>query len=180
MLLKGIEMIISAFKDEYLRYKKLAESAIDQLAEDDLHKIIGDENNSVAIIVRHISGNLKSRFTDFLTSDGEKEWRHRDSEFEDSNLSKAEILKQIDAGWKVLTDTLDSLTDKDLNNTITIRQKPLKVIKALTRSLAHTSYHVGQIITISKIILGKNWKTLSIPKGKSEEYNLNPTMEKFK
>jgi uncharacterized damage-inducible protein DinB len=171
-------MIIEAFKDEYLRYKKLAERAIDQLAEDDLHKILGDENNSVAIIVRHISGNLKSRFTDFLTSDGEKEWRHRDGEFEDAIFSKSEILKQLNDGWKVLTDTLDSLTDDDLNKTVTIRQKPLKAIEALTRSLAHTSYHVGQIITISKIILGKNWKTLSIAKGKSAEYNLNPTLEK--
>ena len=173
-------MIIEAFKDEYIRYKKLAERAIDQLSEDDLHKVIGDENNSIAIIAGHISGNLKSRFTDFLSSDGEKEWRHRDNEFEDSKLSKSEILKQIDSGWKVLTDTLDSLTNDDLNKTITIRQKPLKVIEALTRSLAHTSYHVGQIIAISKIILEKNWKTLSIPKGKSEEYNLNPTLEKFK
>ncbi len=173
-------MIIEAFKDEYIRYEKLAERAIDQLMEDDLHKIIGDENNSVAIIAGHISGNLKSRFTDFLTSDGEKEWRHRDSEFEDNKLSKAEILTQLEEGWKVLKNTLDILTDKDLNKTVTIRQKPLKVVEALTRSLAHTSYHVGQIISIGKIILGKNWKTLSIPKGKSEEYNLNPTMEKFK
>ncbi len=173
-------MIVEAYKVEYLRYKKLAERTIDQLTENDLHKIIGEENNSVAIIVGHISGNLKSRFTDFLTSDGEKEWRHRDSEFEDNNLSKAEIIKQIEDGWKVLIGTLDSLTDDDLNKTVTIRQKPLKVIEALTRSLAHTSYHVGQIITIGKIILGKNWKTLSIPKGKSEDYNLNPTMEKFK
>ncbi len=173
-------MIVEAYKVEYLRYKKLAERTIDQLTENDLHKIIGEENNSVAIIVGHVSGNLKSRFTDFLTSDGEKEWRHRDSEFEDNNLSKAEIIKQIEDGWKVLIGTLDSLTDDDLNKTVTIRQKPLKVIEALTRSLAHTSYHVGQIITIGKIILGKNWKTLSIPKGKSEDYNLNPTMEKFK
>ena len=173
-------MIVEAYKDQYLRYKKLAERTIDQLTENDLHKIIGEENNSVAIIVGHISGNLKSRFTDFLTSDGEKEWRHRDSEFEDNNPSKVEIIKQLENGWKVLTNTLDSLTDDDLNKIVTIRQKPLKVIEALTRSLAHTSYHVGQIITIGKIILGKNWKTLSIPKGKSEEYNLNPSMEKIK
>ena len=173
-------MIIEAFKDEYIRYKKLAERSIDQLTEDEIHKVIGDENNSVAIIVGHISGNLKSRFTDFLTSDGEKEWRHRDSEFEDKNFKKADIIIQLEEGWKVLIVTLDSLTDDDLNKTITIRQKPLTVIEALTRSLAHTSYHVGQIITISKMILGKNWKTLSIPKGKSEDYNLNPTMEKFK
>lgn len=173
-------MIIEAFKDEYIRYKKLAERSIDQLTEDEIHKVMGDDNNSVAIIVGHISGNLKSRFTDFLTSDGEKEWRHRDSEFEDNNLSKADIIIQLEEGWKVLIDTLDSLTDDDLNKTVTIRQKSLTVIEALTRSLAHTSYHVGQIITISKMILGKNWKTLSIPKGKSEDYNLNPTMEKFK
>ena len=173
-------MIVEAFKDEYLRYKKLAERAIEQLTEDDLHKIIGEENNSVAIIVGHISGNLKSRFTDFLTSDGEKEWRQRDTEFEDSKLSKAEILKQIEIGWSVLIDTLEKLSDADLNSTVTIRQKPLSVIEALTRSLAHTSYHVGQMITIGKIILGKNWKTLSIPKGKSVEYNLNPSLEKFK
>lgn len=171
-------MIVKAFKDEYLRYKKLTEQAINQLPEDALHKIIGEGNNSVAILLNHISGNLKSRFTDFLTSDGEKDWRHRDLEFEDMNSQRSEMMSKWSEGWEVLLKTLDSLTDDDLNRSITIRQKPITVIEALTRSLAHTSYHVGQVITISKIILGKNWENLSIPKNKSEDYNRNPTLEK--
>lgn len=171
-------MIIKSFKDEYLRYKNLAEAAINQLPENALNKIIGEDNNSVSIIMGHISGNLTSRFTDFLSSDGEKEWRNRDSEFENQFLSKNELLDYWNKSWEVLFTTLDSLSDKDISKIITIRNKPLKVIEALTRSLSHTSYHVGQIITLCRIEVGKNWKSLSIPRGKSSEYNKNPDLEK--
>jgi hypothetical protein len=171
-------MIISSIKYEYLRYKKLGEGAINQTPEDGLNKLYCDDNNSISVIVAHISGNLNSRFTDFLTTDGEKPWRKRDTEFEKRDLTKSELLQLWDDGWVVLLTTLDELSDDDLGKTITIREKELTVADALHRSLAHVSYHVGQIVYIARMIVGKEWKSLSIPRGGSNTYNQNPDKEK--
>ena len=171
-------MIISSIKYEYLRYKKLGEGAIKQTPEDGLNKLFGDDTNSISVIAAHISGNLNSRFTDFLTTDGEKPWRKRDTEFEERDLTKSELLQLWDDGWVVLLTTLDELSDDDLEKTVTIREKELTIADALHRSLAHVSYHVGQIVHIARMIVGKEWKSLSIPRGGSIIYNQNPDKEK--
>jgi uncharacterized damage-inducible protein DinB len=164
-------MIIEAIKSEYERYKSLAELAVEQVNENDFHKIFGDDGNSIAIIMNHLSGNLKSRFTNFLTEDGEKSWRDRDSEFEELNQSKSFFVKNWNEAFAVLFNELKNLTDKDLNKVVKIRGNELTVADALERSLAHTSYHIGQIVLIAKLFAGTGWKTLSIPKGKSNNYN---------
>ena len=171
-------MIVNSIKSEYLRYKTLGEGAIAQITNEGINKVFGEDNNSIAVIVYHISGNLKSRFTDYLTTDGEKSWRKRDTEFFERNFTREELTKKWDDGWKVLLDTLAALSDSDLNKVVTIRNKELTVIEALHRSLAHISYHVGQIVFIARSIVGKDWKSLSIPRGGTVEYNKNPTMEK--
>jgi len=171
-------MILNSIKSEYLRYKKLGEGAIEQIQDDEINKVYGEDNNSIAVIVYHISGNLKSRFTDFLTTDGEKPWRKRDTEFFERNFTREELTKKWSEGWNVLMETMSTLSDADLNNVVTIRNNELKVVEALHRSLAHTSYHVGQIVYIARTIVGKNWKSLSIPRGESVGYNKNPVKEK--
>jgi hypothetical protein len=167
--------LVESIQGEYRRYKKLAEGAIQQLRDEDLSVVGPGEANSVAIVVWHISGNLKSRFTDFLTSDGEKPWRHRDEEFDQRSVTSAELKNKWNDGWDVLFSTLDSLTDNDLHRVVTIRGEQLKVHEALNRSVTHTAYHVGQIVHITKTLRGSDWKTLTIPRGKSQEYNANPT-----
>jgi len=139
---------------------------------------LGEDNNSISVIVFHISGNLKSRFTDFLTTDGEKEWRKRDTEFEERQLTKAELINVWDEGWNVLITVLDKLTDDDLRKKVKIRKIELSVSDALHRSLAHLSYHVGQIVFIARMIVGKEWVSLSIARGGSVDYNKNPDKEK--
>lgn len=171
-------MIINSIKSEYLRYKKLAEDAIQQTPEAGINKVLGEDNNSISVIVFHISGNLKTRFTDFLTTDGEKEWRKRDTEFEKRQLTKSELINIWDEGWNILIKALDELTDDDLSKKVTIRKKELSVADALHRSLAHLSYHVGQIVFIARVIVGKEWVSLSIARGGSVNYNKNPNKEK--
>ena len=173
-------MIVESLKSEYIRYKSLAEDAFEQSTEEGLNKVFGEDNNSISVIVFHISGNLKSRFSDFLTTDGEKSWRHRDTEFEEREVSRSELIRKWNEGWNVLLNTLNELTDSDLDKTVTIRGKGLTVAEALHRSLAHLCYHVGQIVFIAKIIAGRRWKSLSIPRGGSEKYNRNPDKEKVK
>jgi len=166
--------IVESIQGEYRRYKKLADAAIQQLRDEDLSLVGPGEANSVAIVAWHISGNLKSRFTDFLTSDGEKPWRHRDEEFDSRNVTSAELQNKWNDGWDVLFQTLDSLTDDDLHRIVTIRGEQFKAMEALHRSVTHTAYHVGQIVHIAKTIRGADWKTLTIPRGKSEQFNANP------
>jgi hypothetical protein len=170
--------MIEDFVGEYNRYKLLGDRAIDQMADDALNVIPGAECNSVAMIAYHVSGNLKSRFTDFLTTDGEKPWRDRDDEFENRECSRAEVRTIWNAGWLVLEGELARLTDADLARTVTIRKQPLLVHAALCRSLAHVSYHVGQIVLLARMSTGAEWRSLSIPKGQSNAYNANPTAEK--
>lgn len=171
-------MIIESIQSEYQRYKSLAEMAILQVKENDLQKVLAEDGNSVSVIMNHISGNLKSRFTNFLTEDGEKSWRRRDEEFEEQLEDRTILLKRWDESWKILFDEISSLKDPDLGRMVRTRGKELTVADALQRSLAHLSYHVGQIVLLARIHAGKDWKSLSIPRGKSEEYNLHPTKER--
>jgi len=152
-------------------YKDLGEKAFEQLDEKDIHFRPNEESNSIAIIVQHMTGNMLSRFTNFLTEDGEKEWRQRDDEFEIHNYSKQQVIDLWEKGWKCFLDTLDSLTEDDLLKTIHIRKEALTVMDAINRQLAHYPYHIGQILFIGKIIKGKKWESLSIPKGNSKQYN---------
>lgn len=152
-------------------YKSLADKTFAQLSEQDFHFTPAEESNSIAIIIQHVNGNMLSRWTDFLTSDGEKIWRKRDAEFIDQKLTKEQLLNLWEEGWKCFLDALKSLSDTDFEKTVYIRTKPLSVIDAINRQLAHYPYHVGQIIYLSKMIRNKGWQNLSVPKGKSAAYN---------
>jgi hypothetical protein len=166
--------ILKSIESEYRRYKRLAEGAIAQLDETDFGKSEGP-GNSIAVLVWHISGNLKSRFTEFLGSDGEKPWRARDEEFVARSVTRAQLLAKWEEGWSVLFAALGDLNGDDLERTVTIRRHPLAVHEALHRSLSHAAYHVGQIVYVAKSLRQDQWTYMSIPPGKSEEYNKNPT-----
>ncbi len=170
--------LITSIRAEYGRYKALAERSFAQVEETKLSSVGADTDNSIATICWHISGNLQSRFTDFLTADGEKPWRNREEEFDPRPVTRAELLEKWARGWQTLFDALDSLTDAQLADTVTIRGQQLKVHEALHRSLAHTSYHVGQIVYLAKSFAGAGWQSLSIPRGGSSAYNQNPTLER--
>ena len=164
--------ILSSIATEYRRYKALGEGAIAQVDDAHLSRVEGDGSNSIAVIVWHIAGNLQSRFTDFLTADGEKPWRHRDEEFEGRTVTRQQLLDKWEEGWRALFTAIDGLTDQDLHATVTIRGQALTVHDALHRSLAHTSYHVGQIVYVAKSFVGEPaWRSLSIPRGQSEAAN---------
>ena len=169
--------VIRSLLDEYKRYKALAEAAVGQVGDEELTQLGRGGGNSIDMLMRHLAGNLKSRFTDFRTSDGEKPWRHRDDEFETAAMTRAELMAAWGAAWATVMDEVAQLTDADLSATVTVRQQPLRIDEALHRSLAHTAYHVGQIVYLAKEMRGDAWRTLSIPKGKSEEYNRNPGRE---
>jgi len=170
--------IIESIEEEYRRYRKLGEGAFAQLHDAELSAAASGGGNSAAVLVWHVAGNLASRFTDFLTSDGEKPWRQRDEEFKARQVSRKELLEKWESGWSVLVAALAALSDEDLGRTVTIRGKPLKVHEALHRSLAHAAYHVGQIVYIAKEMRGVSWKSLSIPLGGSAAYNLSPDRER--
>lgn len=169
--------LIEAIAAEYSRYKALGEGAFAQLKDAELSQDDGSGSNSVAVVVWHLGGNLKSRFTDFRTADGEKPWRNREEEFSERVVTRQQLLAKWEDGWAVLIAALADLTDDDLSGTITIRRQPLTIDQALLRSLAHASYHVGQVVYIAKSIRGAEWQSLSIPKGASGAYNRNPTGE---
>ena len=170
--------VIESIRGEYQRYKTLAEAAMSQVDEGRLSAAPSSEGNSIATICWHVAGNLKSRFTDFLTSDGEKPWRNREEEFEGRSVSRAALLAKWDDGWSALFAALDGLSDDVLGREVKIRGQGLSVLEALHRSLAHTSYHVGQIVFLAKELVGQNWASLSIPKGQSAAFNQNPTGQK--
>ena len=152
-------------------YKDLGEKTFDQLDETDFHFNPTTESNSIAVIVQHVAGNMLSRFTNFLTEDGEKEWRKRDDEFELHPYTKQQVIDLWQKGWQCCLSALESLHEDDLLKPITIRQEPLTVVDAINRQLAHYPYHIGQIIFIGRMIKKEKWKNLSIPKGKSQAYN---------
>jgi uncharacterized damage-inducible protein DinB len=170
--------LISDLMGEYRRYRLLAEGAMAQMPDEALNYVPTTDCNSVAMIVAHMSGNLQSRFTDFLTVDGEKPWRERDEEFADRTCTRAEVMAFWMAGWAVVEREVGALSDADLSRVVTIRQHSLTVHAALCRSIAHVAYHVGQIVLLARITADKPWDSLSIPKGKSVEYNQRPTREK--
>lgn len=155
----------------FLVYKNLGDKTFTQLNTEDFLWKHNEESNSIAVIIKHIVGNMHSRWTHFLTEDGEKSWRHRDGEFMEDVLSKEQILKQWTAGWTALFDALQEINEKNLQYIITIRGEKLTVFDALLRQLAHYAYHVGQIVYIAKMRKGSSWETLSIAKNKSAEYN---------
>ena len=162
--------IIESFRGEYLRYKALAEAAIAQVDEAALCATDAAGSNSIAVICWHISGNLRSRFTDFLTTDGEKPWRHRDEEFDERSVTREALLEKWNAGWSVLLQTLETLADDQVHARVTIRGQTMSVHEALTRSLAHLSSHVGQIVYIAKGQCGASFTSLSIPRGASDTF----------
>lgn len=166
------------FADEFKRYRLIAEKAMAQLSDDSLNRVLSPEGNSIAMIVRHVSGNFISRFTDFLTTDGEKPWRNRDAEFETREYSRTEVDALWAEGWRVLEGQLANLSDAQLENEVRIRGAPLTVHAALSRSLAHIAYHVGQIVFMARVVTEGNWEWISIPKGQSQAYNRDPTLEK--
>lgn len=170
--------IVASIEGEYRRYRSLGARTMDQLDADELVARPTEESNSVATIVWHIAGNLESRFTDFLTADGEKPWREREDEFAVREASPDEIRAKWDRGWNVLLDTLAELDDGDLARTITIRDVEHTVAEALERSLAHTAYHIGQITFLGKMARGDDWTYLSIAPGGTAAYNRDPTREK--
>lgn len=154
-------------------YKDLADKTFEQLTDADLHYQFNEESNSIAVIIQHMTGNMLSRWTNFLTEDGEKEWRQRDNEFTVHNYSKQQLLNIWEKGWKCYLDSLGSLTEDDLLKTITIRNEKLSVTDAINRQLAHYPYHAGQIVYIGRMIKDREWKNLSIPKSRSNQYNQN-------
>jgi hypothetical protein len=162
---------ISVAKLNFNTYKTLADKAISSLTEEEIHFKLETNENSVAIIMQHLIGNARSRFTDFFNSDGEKENRKRDSEFIEKELSKEELIIEWNYAWKIVFDLLESMSEEDLNKIVSIRSEKQTVLKAINRQVAHYAYHVGQIVFLAKHLKGNNWQTLSIAKGKSEEYN---------
>ncbi|MFD2045486.1 DUF1572 family protein [Ornithinibacillus salinisoli] len=156
---------------QFRHLKERAEKGISQLTEEELHWKPNEESNNIAIIMKHISGNMHSRWVDFLTSDGEKPYRDRDSEFIDDHQSKQTLMENWETGWSLLFGTLENLREEDLLKTVTLRQQSLNVLQAILTEVAHISYHVGQILYIGKQTKGRDWTILSIPKNRSIEYN---------
>ncbi len=172
-------MILESIKAEYQRYRSLVEGALSQIDDTELNRAASEDGNSVAVIINHLSGNLRSRFTNFLTEDGEKPWRDRDREFETKPVSREELMRLWTESLAILDGALGELSNDKLERTITIRGQKLTVIDALHRSLAHFAYHAGQIVMLCRGFRGRNWRSLSIPRGESKIYNQNPTREKF-
>jgi hypothetical protein len=159
-------------------YKDLGDKTFLQLNNDaDFHYQYNEESNSIAVIIQHMTGNMLSRWTNFLTEDGEKEWRERDDEFTVHSYTKQQLLEIWEKGWKCFLETLESLNENDLLKTIYIREEKLSAIDAINRQLAHYPYHVGQIVYIGRMIKDHSWKNLSIPKGQSQQYNKNESVK---
>jgi hypothetical protein len=172
---ENMKEILQNFLDEsvaaFRSYKKMAEDASTQVSDEEFFRAVDAESNSIGLISKHVGGNLRSRWTNFLTSDGEKPDRNRDGEFEQFADTRESVKVDWEKGWQAVLSSLESLTIEDLNKTITIRGEEFTVVKAIFRSLSHTSYHVGQIVFLAKHFRADEWKTLSIPKNKSLEFN---------
>lgn len=162
---------LESVRKQFAYYKQLGDWTFEQLTEEELFWQYNPESNSIAIIVKHLWGNMLSRWTDFLTTDGEKDFRDRDGEFEATIKTKGELLEKWEEGWKCLFDNINPLEEVQLAETIYIRNMGHTVTEAINRQLAHYAYHVGQIVFIGRMIAGENWKSLSIPKGASKTYN---------
>jgi hypothetical protein len=162
---------LRSVRKRFTEYKLLGEKTFAQLNDAEMLSQPNGASNSISVIIQHLHGNMLSRWTNFLSEDGEKEWRRRDDEFESFRHSKEELLALWEEGWKVFLDTLEALKEEDLTKTIAIRSQPLTVIDAINRQLAHYCYHVGQIVYLGRWIRSDTWQSLSIPKGKSGEFN---------
>lgn len=166
----GAEFLASLI-NVFRYHKELADRAAAQVSDEQIRRPLDANTNSIAVIMKHVAGNLRSRWTDFLASDGEKAWRNRDQEFVDDYASRDELLADWESGWGVLFATLESLSPGDLGRTIHVRGEPHSVILAAHRSLAHTAYHVGQIVLFARHLAGDQWTVLTIPRGASEQFN---------
>lgn len=173
--------VLASIRTEYQRYRRLVEQALEQVADADLERRLDPDGNSLAILLAHLAGNLQSRFTDFLASDGEKPWRQRDAEFEPAGKGRSALLAEWQAAFATLDRALAEVAaagPTGLARTTTIRQQPLAVLDALLRSVAHLAYHTGQIVQLARAFAGPRWRSLSIPRGASAAYAANPTREK--
>jgi hypothetical protein len=159
----------------FRQYKKMAEGAMAQLSEDQFFTALDGEMNSIALIVKHMTGNMRSRWTNFLTSDGEKPDRNRDTEFVEPPATREALLERWENGWKIVFDAIEPLTDADLTRTVTIRSEPHSVMQAINRQVAHYSSHIGQIVFLAKHLAGPKWKSLSVPRNRSAEFNSRVT-----
>ncbi|GLB51637.1 hypothetical protein NBRC110019_06760 [Neptunitalea chrysea] len=167
---------LESVKKQFIYYKTLGDKTITILTEEELHYTYNETSNSVAVIIKHIAGNMLSRWTNFLTEDGEKKWRHRDDEFEDTLTSKEEIVAYWEKGWTCLFKALDSVHQDNFTNLVYIRNQGHTITEAINRQLAHYPYHIGQMVFLGKMIKDSDWVSLSIPKNQSSQYN----QEKFK
>ena len=157
--------------EEFRGMKALADKAVAQVSDEEFFRAIDPESNSIAVIMKHMSGNMRSRWTDFLNSDGEKPDRHRDTEFELETEDRRSIQERWEAGWRLVFDALEPLKTEDLMREVTIRREPHTIVEAVNRQIAHYGEHVGQIIFLAKHLKSSQWKTLSIPRGQSEAFN---------
>ena len=173
------EEFLSIVKQQFHFYKSLGDKTIDQLTEEDIHFCVDAESNSIATLVKHLWGNMLSRWTDFLISDGEKEWRKRDAEFEDDIQSMAELKDKWEEGWNCVFTALDQVKESNVMDVVQIRKEPHTVVRAILRQYGHYSYHVGQMVYLAKEIKKEDWKSLSIPRNGSKEFN-EKMNQKFK
>ena len=164
-------VVFDAFEAEFMRSRRYVEAAVEQVSDEQLHVAINPKQNNIAVIMQHMAGNMMSRFTEFLTSDGEKPTRDRDGEFVDRNLDGAEVMAMWARGWECLFGAIGPLTDEDLARVVTIRGEPHTVSAALARQVAHYAWHAGQIALIAKHLKGEGWRYLTIPPGGSAEFN---------
>ena len=171
MALKFTTSYLEDSLDLYRYYKRLAERAMDQVSDEQLFATLDEENNSIAVIVKHVAGNMRSRWTDFLTSDGEKPNRDRDSEFVDPPATREALLGVWEDGWARVFGALEPLTDADLGRTITIRGEPHSVMQAINRQLGHYTQHIGQIVMLAKHFARDHWQPLTVPRNRSQEFN---------
>jgi len=169
--MKTAQNYLESVIQQFNYYKSVGERTLDQLTDEQLFWQYNEESNSVAMIIRHLSGNMLSRFTDFMTSDGEKDWRNRDAEFEAAVNSRDELLAKWNEGWQCLFDAISPLTEHDLDKIVKIRAEEHSVAEAINRQLAHYPYHIGQIVYIGKMLTDDKWKSLTIPRGKSGAFN---------
>lgn len=168
------EFTISYLRDAlalFRQYKRLAEHGMEQVTDEQLFAVLDGEMNSIAVMVKHLAGNMRSRWTDFLISDGEKLDRKRDTEFENPPPTRTELMTLWEEGWRRVFTALEPLSDVDLDRTVKIRGEPHSVMQAINRQIAHYAYHCGQIVFLAKHLQHKQWKSLSVPRGKSEEFN---------
>jgi hypothetical protein len=166
------QLVMKAFVHRFRDQKGMAERAVAQVRDEQLHVALDENTNSLAVIMKHMAGNLRSRFTDFLTSDGEKPGRDRDAEFVEDGAAREAVMADWEAGWGVLLGALEPLTDADLGRVVTIRGQPHTVADALVRALAHQSYHVGQMVQLARHLVKDHWQTLTIPRGGSGKFNV--------